>query len=343
MRSRRLTVVAVVALLACLAGQAPAQLSPPPAAPAGPTLRLGALLPLTGPGAWFGAEIKQGLDLAAAELDPGGRRGDATSGGGAAESRPPTAGSAESKTDTGSRPPAAAPAAETAPAAASPETTKAPSAPTSEPIEPADRPRTLTLVVQAVDVQPLDVRDAEAETNRMLGAGVNAILTASPTPDARRLSDRGRARRPRAPRGSRDRAVSRNEPQPVPAQALGGRPRRRPGRVCVGSAASGALGVLADSDGFGRAVRAAVAARWRQQGGHLAHDESVSLDASDLRSRLRAVARLAPEAVVLGFQGTALGEAARALRDAGYAGQLLAMDDDRAALLAGGRARSTAR
>ncbi len=39
--------------------------SPPPGPrPAGPALRLGALLPLTGPGAWFGAEIKQGLDLA---------------------------------------------------------------------------------------------------------------------------------------------------------------------------------------------------------------------------------------------------------------------------------------
>jgi ABC-type branched-subunit amino acid transport system substrate-binding protein len=41
---------------------------------------------------------------------------------------------------------------------------------------------------------------------------------------------------------------------------------------------------------------------------------------------------------VLGFQGAALGEAARALRDAGYAGRLLAVDDDRAALLAAGRA-----
>ena len=41
---------------------------------------------------------------------------------------------------------------------------------------------------------------------------------------------------------------------------------------------------------------------------------------------------------MLGFQGPALGEAARALRDAGYAGLILAADDDRAALLAGGRA-----
>ena len=45
------------------------------------------------------------------------------------------------------------------------------------------------------------------------------------------------------------------------------------------------------------------------------HEESLSLDASDLRSRLRAVARIGPEAILLGFQGAALGEAARALRD----------------------------
>ena len=336
MRSRRLTVVAVVALLACLAGQAPAQLSPPPAAPAGAALRLGALLPLTGPGAWFGAEIKQGLDLAAAELDPGGRRGGATSGGGAAESGPPAAGSAESKTDTGPRPPAAAPAAETAPATASPETTKA-SSPPPEPIEPTGRPRTLTLVVQAVDVQPLDVRDAEAETNRMLGAGVNAILTASPTPAL--------AVYPIA--AARDVLVLHaglaTERFPATSRSLFQLRLSAAARADVMGAYAWQrgirrLGVLGDSDAFGRSVRAAVAARWRQQGGHLAHDESVSLEASDLRARLRAVARLAPEAVVLGFQGTALGEAARAIRDAGYAGQILAMDDDRAALLAGGRA-----
>ena len=69
MRSRHLGALAVVTLLACLAGQALAQRTPRPAAPTGPALRLGALLTLNGPGAWFGAEIKQGLELAAAELD----------------------------------------------------------------------------------------------------------------------------------------------------------------------------------------------------------------------------------------------------------------------------------
>ena len=59
----------------------------PPAAPPGPVLRLGALLPMTGPGAWFGAEIKQGLDLAApSSIRAGGRGATSTSGGGAPES-----------------------------------------------------------------------------------------------------------------------------------------------------------------------------------------------------------------------------------------------------------------
>ncbi len=181
------------------------------------------------------------------------------------------------------------------------------------------------------------MRDAEAETNRMLGAGVNAILTASPTP-ALAVYPIAAARDVLVLHAGlateRFPATSRSLFQLRPSAAaradvLGAYAWQRGIRR---------LGVLGDSDGFGRSVRAAVAARWRQQGGHLAHDESVSLEASDLRARLRAVARLAPEAVVLGFQGTALGEAARALRDAGYAGQILATDDDRAALLAGGRA-----
>src|SRR5215468_9314059 len=84
MRSRRLTVVAVAALLAWSGAEVLAQRPPPftpgsplkpapaPSAPtpAGPSFKLGALLPLNGPGAWFGAEIKAGLELAVAELEP---------------------------------------------------------------------------------------------------------------------------------------------------------------------------------------------------------------------------------------------------------------------------------
>jgi ABC-type branched-subunit amino acid transport system substrate-binding protein len=98
------------------------------------------------------------------------------------------------------------------------------------------------------------------------------------------------------------------------------------------------LALLAGGDDFGRAVRAAAAARWRKQGGSLVHEESLSLDAADLRARLRPLARSAPEAILLGYQGAALGEAALAVRSAGYAGRLLAVDDDRAALLAAGPA-----
>ena len=353
MRSWRLTVVAILALLACPSVQAPAQLAPRPTTPsgavgrrsppAGPTLRVGALLPMTGPGAWFGTEIKQGLELAVAELKPPPAPGVPAAGDSSPESDEPPSGDGESKTDAGSLPSRSAPAGETAaagePAATpgSPEATKAPSRPPPAPIEPADRPRTLALAVQAVDVQPLDVRDAEAEFSRMLGSGVNAILTASPTPTL--------AVYPLA--AGRDILVLHaglaTERFPATSRSLFQlRPSAASRADVLGAYAwergIRRLGVLADSDSFGRAVRAALAARWRQQGGQLAHDESVSLDASDLRSRLRVAARAAPEAIVLGFQGPALGEAARALRDAGYAGQLLATDDDRAALLAGGRA-----
>src|SRR5215510_3434151 len=103
MRSRRLTVVAVAALLACSAAEVLAQ-RPPPFKPGGtpskpepstttptptpvvPFFMVGALLPLNGPGAWFGAEIKQGLELAAAEVAPAPQRGSPLSAGSASGS-----------------------------------------------------------------------------------------------------------------------------------------------------------------------------------------------------------------------------------------------------------------
>src|SRR5262245_25114391 len=98
MRIRRLTVVAVAALLACSAAEVLAQRPPPfkpggtpskpdtskstpTTAPVGPSFKIGALLPLNGPGAWFGAEIKQGLELAAAEVTPAPRRDSPLSAG----------------------------------------------------------------------------------------------------------------------------------------------------------------------------------------------------------------------------------------------------------------------
>jgi ABC-type branched-subunit amino acid transport system substrate-binding protein len=341
MRSRRLAVVAVAALLACPAAPVPGQIAPGPSTPTGPVLRLGALLPLTGPGAWFGGEIKRGLELAVAELEPARRPGAAPAAGSPAASGSPPSGEGEPK--AGSRlPPSASDRPGDGPAdspssAGTEDPGRRPPAKPTEPIEPADRPRRLTLVLQALDVQPLDVRDAGAEAGKLLGSGVAAIVTASPTPTltvyplaAARdvlVLHAGLATE-RFPTASR--TLLQLRPSAADrADVLGAHAWERGIRR---------LGLLAGGDAFGRAVRAAVAARWRQRGGHLVHDESVSLDAPDLRSRLRAVARVAPEAVVLAFQGAALGNAARALRAAGYAGQILAADDDRVALLAAGRA-----
>ena len=387
MRRWCLTTVAVVALLACPVGQTPGQ----PArsgtpTPTGPVLRLGALLPLNGPGAWFGAEIQRGLELAAAEVDPATVRGASSTAEGTipeapappderepkaraqaplpAPDRPAEAGAksstpaatadagrpapdapaeagAESDTSGASAdasPPASDASAEAgAESATSGTTTDRSRRRPVEPVEPDDRPRTITLVLQAVDVQPLDVREAETEVNRLLGSGVTAVVTASPTPTLTVLPlatarnvlvlHAGLATE-RFPGSSRTLLQLRPSPAAradVLAAYAWGRGTRR-------------LAVLVGGDAFGRAVRTAVAARWQKHGGRLAHEESLSLDASDLRSRLRAVVRSGAEAVVLGYEGPALGEAARALRGAGYAGQLMAMDDDRAALLVGGRA-----
>ena len=353
MRSRHLGALAVVTLLACLVGQAVAQRTPRPAAPTGPALRLGALLTLNGPGAWFGAEIKQGLELAAAELDAGSPRTIPPDGSAAeSEGRPSSEATpkvaSEPKPSSEATPKAAAepkrstppPAVGSGADAASPdagEPKKAAPRPATEPIEPRDRQRTLSLVIQAVDVQPLDVRDAEAEAQRLLASGVSAILTAAPTPTL--------AVYPLA--SSRDVLVLHagiaTDRFPATSRVL---IQLRPGpgiRADVLAAYAWERGmrrlaVVAGGDGFGRAVRAAVAARWRKQGGQLTHEESVSLDGSDLRSRLRTATRSGPEAIVLGFEGAALGQAARALREAGHTGLILAVDDDRAAILAAGRA-----
>jgi ABC-type branched-subunit amino acid transport system substrate-binding protein len=96
------------------------------------------------------------------------------------------------------------------------------------------------------------------------------------------------------------------------------------------------LALVASGDEFGRAVRASLSARWRQRGTPLVAEESLTLDASDVRSRLLRLSRQGPEAIALGFQGRELGELARRLREAGYQGLLLGLDDDRTVLLAAG-------
>jgi len=98
------------------------------------------------------------------------------------------------------------------------------------------------------------------------------------------------------------------------------------------------LALLAAGDEFGKAVRAAASARWRDRGGSLVLEESLSLDAPDLPARIRRLGRLAPETVVLGFRGADLGDLAARLREGGYAGPLYLLDDDPAVRLAGGPA-----
>jgi ABC-type branched-subunit amino acid transport system substrate-binding protein len=98
------------------------------------------------------------------------------------------------------------------------------------------------------------------------------------------------------------------------------------------------IAIAAAGDEIGKAVRAAAAARWRERGGTVVAEESLSLDVGDLGPRLRQIARAAPEAIVLGFRGPDLGELAARLREARYAGPLYVLDDDRAARLAAGSA-----
>jgi branched-chain amino acid transport system substrate-binding protein len=346
MRTRRLAIVAAVALLACpgpAAGQ-PAPGTGRPAGAAGPVLRLGALVPLRGPGAWFGTEIKQGLELAVAELDPSPRPGASPGDPSSLPAQPtglpaPAAGPqsppAQDAVSAESDPPAPADGGDPSGAAAPGDLQ--PKGPPPEPVEPADRPRTIGLALQALDVQPLDLQAAGTEMNRLLASGVAAVITASPTPTLA-VHPLAAARNvlvlhaglptDRLPAASRT-LLQLRPSVGTRAEILAAHARERGLKR---------LALLAAGDDFGRAVRTGVAGRWRKAGGQLVHEESMSLDAADLRSRLRSVTRTGPDAVVLGYEGAALGEAARALRQAGYAGPLLAVDDDRAALLAGGPA-----
>src|SRR5262245_49962290 len=141
MRSRHLGAIAVVTLLACLAGQARAQRTPRPAVSSGPALRLGALLTLNGPGAWFGAEIKQGLELAVAELDSGPPRNTSLTDGNAADSEGRPSSEATPKAGAETKPPTPAPTGESGATAAAPdagEPKKTPARAHTDAIEPQD-------------------------------------------------------------------------------------------------------------------------------------------------------------------------------------------------------------
>ncbi len=314
MRGRRLLLATALLLLATPAavaqspGSAPAagesgSTPTPPttsATPALPTVRLGALLPLTGPGAWFGKEMRQGMELAIAALNaprPQIPRADRLDG---------VPGEDQKATAVAQRALAR--------------------------LLPAPG---VTMVLEAVDLHPLDVKRARDEFARLAGLGAAVVFTASAGP-ALAIQPLAAARgilvihqgaaTARFAQGSRTLLHTRPS---VDAQVDGllahvaGRRLRR-------------LAVVAAGDEFGKAVRAAVSARSRERGGTVVAEESLTLDAPDLPARLRQLVRAGPEAIVLGFRGPELGEMAERLRAARYVGPLYLLDDDRSARLAGG-------
>ena len=348
------------------------------ATPGLPVFRIGALLPLTGPSAWYGEQMKRGLDLALADQNPPpprrGRslavapRGDDARAGtgtrsGAEPARPgreddQTAESAEEPRDAtptspdGSRRapsrPERLPATETARSGdEKPATGNAARAGGPAPdgarhgrdgpskAAPPGPPRTVRFALEVVDVQPLNVKAAAEALARVVASGATVVFTASATPTLAVLPVAGpqgvlvvHQGRPEALMDAERRLVLHTR-APV---------ARRAETLVAYAWERGArrLGLLAAGDEAGKAVRATVAARWRERGGALLVEESLSLDFPDLDARLSRAARARPEAMVLGFQGPDLGDVARRLRQAGYDGVLLALEDDPAVFLAAG-------
>jgi ABC-type branched-subunit amino acid transport system substrate-binding protein len=321
--------------------------TPAPPADTRPILRIGALLPLSGASAWYGKEMRQGMELAGAEVPPepkppgtkaqegqpadrkaresqaspakaseakaGGAAGPAASAGDGAVERHSSSGSM-----SGQSPGRAGPEPDaTPPAEATPELP----------------PPAVRIALDVVDVRPLDVKGAEAGFAKLAGSAV--VFTATPTPAL--------AVYPLA--AARDVLLIH---QGAPSGRFPGSSRillqLRPSAAARGDTLAAyawergirRLALLAAGDDAGKAARAAIIERWRSLGGSPVADESLSPEAPDLPARLGRVARLVPEAVCLVYQGVELGTVAAALRGAGYAGLILALDDSRAALLAGG-------
>jgi branched-chain amino acid transport system substrate-binding protein len=292
----RLTRLGAPVLLAVTIGGAAIAQTPAPPRKDLPALRLGALLPVTGPASWYAEEMRQGMELALAEINP-------------RPARPGAAGAPAKDRTT-------APAIETDEGA-------------------AGRVPRLQVVLEVRDVPPLDLKAAQTDFGRLAAGGAVAVFTASVTPTLTVY--------PLA--GARDILVVHQGPAserlPAASQTL---LQLRPGPAARADALVGharergvqRLAVLAAGDEFGEAVRDALARRWPARGGTLTHVGGVSLESPDLGRRIREVARLSPEAICLGVRGRELGELARRIREAGYAGLLLGLDDDPAALLAAG-------
>jgi ABC-type branched-subunit amino acid transport system substrate-binding protein len=307
--------------------------APTPARESGPALVIGALLPLSGDSAPFGKEMRQGMELASAELgakapprsaeakggDPvtgGAKRGDERTP--RAEAMTPSDGPGAAQVS--GAPERNAPAGAGAPA-------EAPKSDSAPPV--------LRIVLDFVDVDSLDIKAAERGFAKVTAGGAGVVFTASPTPTLAVLP-LAAARdvlvlhlgtpSGRLPGASRTLLQVR----PSPAVRVAGlvdyaweRGIRR-------------LAVVSGGDDFGKAVRAALVPRWRSRGVLPVADESLTVEAADLRSRLGRIARQAPEAVCLAFRGLELASLAVALREVGYAGLILTLDDDRATLLAAG-------
>jgi branched-chain amino acid transport system substrate-binding protein len=271
----------------------------------GVTVRIGALLPLSGSAAWFGKELRQGMELAIADLEPGGQRAatrlvvDRRD-----EPAPPRLVLDRREDDE------------------------------VEVAAPPERPIRLTLeTAEALPANPKQITEAFGR----IASGTPVVFTASPTPTlAVQPLTSGRdvllihlgLPTGRLTAGSRTLLLARPPIQARVASLISLAAQQQVRR----------LALLAGGDEFGKTVRAALTAAWRERGMTLVHDESVMLDSGDLSSRLRALVRATPEAVVLGFQGAEAGELAVRLREARYAGPIVLLDDDQAALLAGGPA-----
>jgi branched-chain amino acid transport system substrate-binding protein len=265
-----------------------------------PTVRVGALLPLSGLTAAYGKDMRQGMELAIEQLN---------------------------------RPRRAIPTAEDINARAG-EDQKAAMAAQRANREGLPSPG-VTLALDVADVDPLNVKQATDAFTRLAATRVTVVFTASTTPTLTvqpQASARNILLVHQGPATARPPASSRMlvQTRPSIAQRVEGLVRyaREHGLR--------RLALLAAGDEFGKTVRATLSTRWREAGAALTFVESLSLDAPDVAARLRQLVRVAPEAVVLGFQGLELGELAARLRAMGYVGPLLVLDDDRAARLAAG-------
>jgi len=282
--------------------------SPPGGPPTQPApIRIGALLPLTGPATWYGTEMRRGLELAIAELGRPLRpeRRDARPSDASAPGAPPS----------GVAPPTGV-------------ESDAPDEP------PGAR---VPLALEALDVDPLNPRQAVQRFAQLASRPLAVVFTASATPTLA-IHQEAAARdvlvihqgivTPRLPAGSRG-LIHTRPPLGMRVEALADLVHER------GLARAA---IVTAGDDLGRTIRAVAVPRWRQAGASVVLEASLSPDTPDLAVRLRELVRLAPDAVLLGFHDIELGEVARALREAGYGGLLLVLDDDRVARLTAGAA-----